>query len=279
MDALHAGIGDTDAIVRATAARVLEQAPPADRWRLGSVLLTDPVRLVRAGAAVSLAGTPPSLLSAEDSDPLARATREAVALESAVAERPESHLNLGNLYMRQGRTKEAEEELTIALRLDPRSVPALVNLADLCRATGREAEAERHLESAARLAPDAAEVVHALGLLHIRTGHAAEAIGELKRAYELQPRFSRYGYVYGVALDSQGRTAEAVKVLTAVQRARPADRDVLTALATYEAKRGEWSAAIGWAQKLVNLRPEDAEARALLAQINAGAARGRKREP
>jgi Flp pilus assembly protein TadD len=47
---------------------------------------------------------------------------------------------------------------------------------------------------------------------------------------------------------------------------------VLTALATLEAKRGEFGAAARWAQRLVDLRPEDKEARALLGQINARAA-------
>jgi Flp pilus assembly protein TadD len=277
MDALHAGIGDQDAIVRAAAARLLEQAPEADRWRLGSALLTDPARLVRAWAAVSLAATPPSLLSPQESGALERATREAVALEQAVAERPESHLNLGNLYVRQGRAKEAEGELNTALRLDPRSVPALVNMADLCRATGREADAERYLRTAIAIEPDAAEAVHALGLLCIRTRRQTEAITHLRRAYELRPADSRYGYVFAVALDSQGRTAEAVRVLTAVARARPADRDVLAALATFEAKLGNLAAAVRWAETLVSLRPEDAEARALLDQLASRAGPMRRR--
>ena len=267
MDALYAGLRDEDALVRATAARVLEQAPAADRWRLGSALLADPVRLVRAAAAISLAETPPSMLSAEEAQRLERATREAVAAEMAVAERPEAHVNLSNLYARQGRAKEAEDELQIALRLDPRNIPALVNLADLCRATGREPDAVRLLEKAVAIEPNAAEVVHALGLAYIRNGRTAEAIARLERAYRLRPGDSRYGYAYAVALDSQDKTAEAVEVLTAVHRLRPADREVLVGLASYEAKRGRRSEAIGWAQKLVALRPEDAEARALLAQV------------
>jgi tetratricopeptide (TPR) repeat protein len=267
MDALYAGIGDEDAIVRAAAARVLEQAPPADRWRLGSALLTDPVRLVRAWAAVSLADTPASILSAQESAVLENATREAVAVELAVAERPEAHVNLGNLYMRQGRAREAEDEFNTALRLDPRNVPALVNLADLCREMGREADAVRHLEAAVRFEPGAAEAVHALGLAYIRTKRTAEAMTFLKRAYELRPTDGRYGYVYAVALDSEGKTVEAVRVLAEVQRARPADRDVLNALAVFEMKLGRWGAAVGWAEKLVALRPEDAEARALLDRL------------
>ena len=271
MDALYAGLRDEDALVRATAARALEQAPAADRWRLGSALLTDSVRLVRTSAAVSLAETPPSMLSTEESQKLERATREAVAAEMAVAERPEAHVNLSNLYARQGRANEAEDELQIALRLDPRNIPALVNLADLCRATNREPEAVRLLEQAVGIEPNAAEVVHALGLAYIRSGRTAEAISRLERAYTLRPGDSRYGYAYAVGLDSQGKTAEAVEVLTAVHRLRPADRDVLVALASYEAKRGRRSDAIGWAQKLVALRPEDAEARALLAQVTRSA--------
>ena len=181
MDALYAGLKDEDALVRATAGRVLEQAPAADRWRLGSALLADPVRLVRTSAAVSLAETAPSMLSAEEAQRLERATREAVAAEMAVAERPEAHVNLSNLYARQGRAKEAEVELQIALRLDPRNIPALVNLADLCRATARNprpcACSRRRLASSRT----PAEVVHALGLAHIRSGRAAEAMPRLER--------------------------------------------------------------------------------------------------
>jgi tetratricopeptide (TPR) repeat protein len=276
IDALYAAIRDEDALVRATAARVLEQSPAEDRWRLGSPLLKDPVRLVRAWAAVSLAATPPSMLTAEESATLARATDEAIALEHAIGERPEAHVNLGNLYLRQGRMQEAEAELNTALRLDPRSVPALVNLADLCRATGREAEVERRLKAAIQIEPNAAEAVHALGLAYIRTKRDAEALALFKRASELRPTDARYGYVYAVALDGQGRTADAVKALTAVQRARPADRDVLVALAAFEAKLGHPLAARAWAQKLVDLRPEDAEARALLAQVSGQAAPTRR---
>jgi len=268
IDALYAAIRDEDALVRATAARALAQAPAEDRWRLGWGLLKDPVRLVRAWAAEALAGTPPSMLAAEESAALAAAIREAIALEHAVAERPEAHVNLGNLYFRQGRVPEAEAELNTALRLDPRYVPALVNLADLCRAAGREADAERHLRAALQIEPDNAAATHALGLALVRTGRGGDALALLRRAHELRPADARYGYVYAVALDSQRRTQDAVRVLAAVQRARPADRDVLIALATFEAKLGHPFAARAWAQKLVDLRPEDPEARALLARID-----------
>ena len=89
----------------------------------------------------------------------------------------------------------------------------------------------------------------------------------LKRAYELRPatplrlRLRRRPRLAGQ--DRRGREG-------AGRRAARCGRPTATCWRRsplFEAKRGERSAAIGWAQKLVALRPEDAEARALLAQV------------
>jgi len=270
-EAIQAGIGDADAIVRAAAARALELLPQVDRVRVGHALLVDPVRLVRGSAALALAGTPPQLLPESQAADLERAIREQAALEMAVAERPEAHLNLSRLLLGQGKVADAEAELRTALRLDPRNVPARVNLADLYRGLAREADAERLLREALGIEPNAAEVHHALGLLCIRVGRRDEAVAHLKRAYEIGPSNPRYGYVYAICLDELGRTREAIRLLTAVQRAHPGDSDVLVALATYEQKLGNWTNAIGWAEKLVQQRPDDREARALLDQLKQAA--------
>ena len=276
IDALQAGISDPDAIVRTAAARTLVSLPPPERVRLGRVLLTDPVRLVRAWAASSLAGTPPGLLTTDEAAALARATDEYIALEMAVAERPEAHLNLSGFYLRQGKAVEAEAALRTALRLDPRNVPARVNLADVYRTLGREADGENLLTEAVRLDPSATEATHALGLLYVRQGRRDQAIILLERAFKQLPRVARYGYVYGVALHDAGRTAEAVTVLTAVHEAHPADPDTLAALAMFEGEQGNGRAARSWAEKLVALRPDDSGAKALLEQVKrAGPAGGR----
>jgi tetratricopeptide (TPR) repeat protein len=267
IDALQAGVTDPDAIVRAAAARTLTSLDPPDRVRLGRPLLTDPVRLVRAWAASALAGTSPGLLTPEESSSLARAAEEYVALEMAVAERPEAHLNLSTFHLRQGKPREAETALQTALRLDPRSVPARVNLADLYRAEGREADGERLLAEAVRLEPSAAEALHALGLLYVRQGRRDEAITMLERAYTLLPGVPRYGYVYAIALHDAGSVDKAIAVLTSVHAAWPADVDTVSALAMFERNRGNLREAAAWAEKLVALRPDDAEARELLNQL------------
>ena len=279
IDALQAGLTDPEAIVRAAAARTLTSLAPPDRVRLGRPLLTDPVRLVRAWAASSLAGTPPGLLTPDESAALARATEEYIALEMAVAERPEAHLNLSTFYLRQGKSSEAEAALRTALRLDPRNIPARVNLADLYRTQGREAEGERVLAEAVRLDPRAAEAAHALGLLYVRQGRRDEAITLLERAYSLLPRVPRYGYVYAVALHDAGSVDKAVAVLASVHAAWPADADTLAALAMFERDRGNLRAAAGWAEKLVALRPDDQAARQLLSGIRNSPASGPRGGP
>jgi Flp pilus assembly protein TadD len=279
IDALQAGLTDPEANVRAAGAQTLVSLDPSERVRLGRALLADPVRLVRAWAASSLAGTPPELLTPDERAALARATDEYVALEMAVAERPEAHLNLSGLYLRQGRTSDAEAALRTALRLDPRSVPARVNLADVYRILGRDADGEPLLAEAVRLDPQAAEAAHALGLLYIRQGRREEAMPLLERAYTRLPSVPRYGYVYAVALHDTGQAAKAIAVLTAVHTARPSDVDTLAALAMFERDRGNLRAAISWAETLAALRPDDPATKSLLADLRGAAAGGGRSGP
>jgi tetratricopeptide (TPR) repeat protein len=267
IDAVQAGLADPDPLVRSAAARTLASLEPPDRVRLGRPLLTDPVRLVRAWAASSLAGTSPGLLTQDESAALARATGEYLALEMAVAERPEAHLNLSSLYMRQGRPREAEAALQTALRLDSRNVPARVNLADVYRSEGREADGEKLLAEAVRLDPTAGEAAHALGLLYVRQGRRDEAMALLERAYRQRPGIPRYGYVYAVALHDAGSVEQAIAVLAAVHTARPSDADTLAALAMFERDRGRLREALGWAEKLAAVRPDDPGARDLVNQL------------
>jgi tetratricopeptide (TPR) repeat protein len=265
--AVHAALGDTDALVRREAVRALEPLPPPDRLRLAAPLLTDPIRSVRIEAARLLAGTQPALLQESQKTALDRAISDLIASELAAAERPETHVNLALLYAQMGRTNDAENELQTALRLDPNYVPAMVNLADLYRAQNRDDEGQRWLEKAIAAAPNAAEPIHALGLLKVRQKQYREALGLLAKAATLQPANVRYSYVYAVALNSTGQPDQAIAVLQQAHQRRPADRQVLEALIAFERDKGNLPSAIAYAQQLVQLTPDDPNAKALLAQL------------
>jgi len=265
--AIQAGLSDADALVRREAIHALEPLPPRDKVELAGPLLGDPIRCVRIEAARLLAGTPTELLKGDVNASLERATAELIASEMAAAERPESHINLALLYTQMGHTAEAESELQTALRLDPRSVPAMVNLADLYRMQSRDDQSQRWLEKAIAVAPDAAEPIHALGLLKARQKKYPEALGLLARAAALLPANVHYSYVYAVALNSDRQTNKAVTVLEQAHKRRPADRDVLLTLITIDRDMGKFQPALQYARELAELAPGDPQAQQLLADL------------
>ncbi len=269
--AVHSALGDGDALVRREAVRALEPLPPQDRVSLAAPLLTDPIRSVRIEAARLLAGTQPELLQGSQKTALDRAISELITSEMAAAERPESHVNLALLYVQMGRPNDAENELHTALRLDPIYVPAMVNLADLYRAENRDDEGQRWLEKAVAAAPSAAEPIHALGLLKVRQKQYGEALGLLAKAAILQPANVRYSYVYAVALNSTGQPDQAIAILQQAHQRRPADRQVLQGLIAFERDKGDLPSAVAYAQQLVQLTPDDPNAKALLSSLQAQA--------
>ncbi len=232
--------------------------PLEQRLALATPLLTDAARSVRVEAARLLAGTSPRLTAeCPAKNALARAIAELVDSELASAERPENHMNLASLYAQMNRSGDAESELRTALRLDPNFVPAMVNLADLYRAEKREEEGQRLLLQAIAAAPNAAEPVHALGLLKVRQKDYPEALALLSKAAALQPDNTRYSYVYAVALQASGKAGQAIRVLEEVHKRRPADREILLGLISFERGNGDLTAAIKYAQELASLVPSD----------------------
>jgi len=264
---VQAGLADNDAMVRGAAVRALEPLAWQERVPLATPLLADPVRFVRIEAARILAGSPPNLLGEAQKSALDRATSELIGSEMASAERPENHVNLASLYLEMGRAHDAENELHIALRLDPNFVPAMVNLADLYRVQNRDDVGQTWLERAISVAPNAAEPVYALGLLKARQKRYDESLILLARAAAFQPANVRFSYVYAVALQSNGQVAQAVKILGRAHLKRPGNREILIALVTFERQKGDFRSAVIYARQLVQLSPEDPQAKKLLAEL------------
>jgi len=221
--ALAAAATDPDPLVRLGVARGLTGLSAEESLRVGAGLLTDPLRAVRIEAARSLVGIPNDQITATAAARLQASVDELIASERATAERPESHVNIAQIYARLGRADDADRELHTALELDAKFVPAMVNLADLERAQGREDDAEKWLRQAIVVAPRSAEPVHALGLLEVRRGQRDRALDLLAKAMQLDPKNARYAYVYAIALSESGRTQEAASVVTAARRHLPKD--------------------------------------------------------
>ena len=271
--AIKAAIADPDALVRMAVPRALPANLSATAVRGVAPLLSDPVRAVRIETARALAGADPQAMTPDQRTALAKAIQELVAAEMIDADRPEAHLNLGLLDLRQGRPTAAEAQYETALRLDSAFVPAMVNMADLDRARGMDQQGADLLRKAMAIEPANAAVRHSLGLLLVRQRKYNEALEQLRRASELAPDNTRYAYVYAVALNSTGAPAEAMALLERVHQQHPTDRDVLLALVSMARDANDVPTALRHARELLMLAPADPQLRAMIADLEKRQAR------
>ncbi|WP_436643172.1 tetratricopeptide repeat protein [Microbaculum sp. FT89] len=264
-----ASLEDPDPMVRAAALESLEGIQPDARVDLAAPLLDDPVRSVRIMAARVLAPVPAETFLGDRRGAYQAAVDEYVASELAAAERPESHLNLGGYWAERGDAGKAEAAYRTALRLAPDFIPAMINLAELQRALGNTSEEATLLERAYLAEPDNAAVVHALGLLRVRQGRREDALPLLAEAVEQAPESARYAHVYAVALESLGNPQAAREVRETALENHPYDVDLLAGLLRDQLNAGDRDGARDTVDRLLALRPQDAELARLKAQLDA----------
>jgi Flp pilus assembly protein TadD/cytochrome c553 len=273
---LERALKDLDGMVRSAALDAVAALPPAERVRLAQPLLRDTLRGVRIEAASALAAESNQLTPVER-PAFDEAAAEYRAAEMSNADRPESHSNLGALDARLGDRGAARREYETGLRIGPWFTGLWVNLADLLREDGDDAEGERVLRRGLAVAVDKAELHHALGLNLARQKRSDEALREFKQSVELVPGNTRYAYVYGVALLSSGKPDPALAVFESALAKRPADRELLVALATTNRDLGRLERARTYARRLVETAPGDPQARQLLEELDGAMSRGRSK--
>jgi len=119
----------------------------------------------------------------------AEAYRSAIAWQhpnSRQSEQP--YINLGNLLMEQGESKEALDALQKSVELAPANAYCHLKLGMYYRKIGQLEGAQRELERATALEPDNATAHYQLGRVYKETNSIARAKAEFDRAAELQAR-------------------------------------------------------------------------------------------
>ncbi len=263
-------LGDPSASVRAAAVAALDGVEAERRWDMAAKLLSDPVYAVRIEAARVLSDVDRTALTPDQRTLLDQGIGEYLNAQLASAEHPQSHVNLGLLYTRQGKHDDAQAAYEQALRLDPAYAAAFINLSDLFRAQGQEQKVEDVLLRGQRARPDSGAIAHSLGLHYARVGKMPLALRSLQQATRKDPQEIRYAYVYAVALHDSGSLGESLRVLRGAHDAQPNNAEVLVALISYSAEAGRDEAARRYAAKLIEIEPRLGTVDEVLNRFTAG---------
>jgi len=184
---------------------------------------------------------------------------------------PLGYLSLAQFSWRDEPEKSLEQ-LSTALRLDPRLLPARFARAWLLHRLGRTADSLPDLEAIIRMDPKNARALDQLGLSYLSLDQAAKAEALLRRALALAPQDPEISLHLGRALMELGREEEARRFLADFRKMRrPTVRGPLTeagmielaTLAATERRKRE----IERLRNLTQARPDEPEFRLAFGRV------------
>lgn len=148
--------------------------------------------------------------------------------------------------VQQGRAKEAVEELTYALQLDPRHTAARQTLVGLLLEANRYGDAERKLQEGLTIAPDQPDLVMILARLQVERGDIRGGLVTLERALPYASENAAYQAFLAALLQRDGRHREAIEHYLLALRNAP--------------QTGVWLMGLGISLQAENRLPEAREA-------------------
>lgn len=236
--------------------------------RLAIPLLSDPIRSVRMEAARVLAIVPSTYFTSAEWEQWKSAFAEFEKGQLASADTGAAHVNLAQVYARQGRLKDAEQAYLTAIKVQPSFVPARTGLAGIYNYQRRNDEAEKLLREALAIYPDGADIHYSLALLLAESeGRLSDAAESLAKAVKLAPRHARMRYNYGLMLERLARYDEAEEQLREARRLDQGSVDALYALVLLLRDRQKWREALPLVEELSRALPGQPAVLALVAEI------------
>jgi predicted CXXCH cytochrome family protein len=258
---------DSDPQVRATAVEVLQGLPPEKMSELLAPLLSDPIRLVRTETARVLVRLPPAALRGSEREALRKALIELEAGLMVNNDRAGSHMMVGVLRADQSDPAGAQRAYETAMRIEPSIVGPRSNLAELL---DRQADAMQRqaMQFAQAGNPAGRDLILKSAEMRQRvTKLRTQELALLRRDVGLVPDNGPIHYRYGLLLYLLGDEARAVGELEEACRLTPNSPDFALALGLLYQKHKRFADAISRMERVVELRPDDASARQLIAEL------------
>jgi tetratricopeptide (TPR) repeat protein len=171
-----------------------------------------------------------------------------------------AYLCLGDVFLREGRSKDAEVQFRGAVEAQADSADAHSNLGSALLEQNRVSEALVQFQTALKIQPDAIHARNNLGNALLRAGRLAEALVEYERAVALAPGLESLRLNFGSALMQAGRAKEASVQFQRALEIRPESAAARSALGNSLLAQGRVEDAIAHFRRAVELEQGSAPA-------------------
>jgi predicted AlkP superfamily phosphohydrolase/phosphomutase/tetratricopeptide (TPR) repeat protein len=192
-------------------------------------------------------------------------------------ERADVAVGLGFALFQNGRPDEAKAEWERALAIDPRRVEAHVDLGNLAYERGDLDEAARRYADAITADSLFTDAYVNLGQVHIDRKAFREAIDVLEQAKAIAPGNAAVRFRLGIAIAQTGGREDAFAEL---KRALELDRELRVPVGIWIgrvlARDGDLDAAVEQLETVVEIAPQDVEARLELGRVLVLAKKGQR---
>ena len=168
--------------------------------------------------------------------------------------------NLGLAYDDLGRSTEAIEDYTQAIRIKPDYAEAYYNLGVVYEKLDRPNEAIEADKQAIRFKPDYTEAYYNLGVVYDKLNRPAEAIEAYNQTIKIKPDYAKAYLGLGVVYSKLDHDADAIEAYRQAIRIEPGYAEAHNNLGVAFGRLDRWHEAIDACKQAVRIRPDYAEA-------------------
>jgi predicted CXXCH cytochrome family protein len=204
--AIARAVKEPDENIRLGAIEGSQNMAGAEKWRILSPLLKDPVLAIRTNSAFALTSLWQNL-SAPQRQQLTPALNEYIASQHFNSDRSFAHSNRGVISAYQGQYQQAINAFKQGIAIEKNFAQTYLNLSQVYYQQGKNQKSIETLQQGELANPDDASLPFNLGLAYIRIKDKAKAAQALAIATQLAPQNSHYFYVYGLSLEQHNTSA------------------------------------------------------------------------
>jgi len=177
------------------------------------------------------------------------------------------HDFMGNVFLQDGKNREAADEYRQALQRNPNEADLHYNFGLALARQGQTDEAVAQYREALRLKTNHLKAHNNLGIVLARQGHHDAALAEYRLAVDLNPELEATYTNLGQELAQKGQLDEAVKNFNRVLQLKPDQADAYNNLGNVMTVQGRPDEAIAYYHTALRLKPDYVDAHLNLGRI------------